>query len=466
MSDDKPKSNGNGEPPKISLNGKANGNGNGNGKSDTGPVPSSADAPPKVQVPVGRPSEAKAATSRIDLNEATPAADQTRPAEETGPIPMGIPAEAKSQTSRIDLSAASTPTGAPPRTGIPAQRKSDTAKISLGDSHPAGGTKQVDVTRPVDLSEDSSATSPTSTAPVSAAGIDQTTPVDQTAAISTEIHEGPKTPMPIKLTDFNEGGTMPVEGDGEPEGDDQLHASIDESYKAAHQSTMRIELDDQAGGKTSSATSSVEPSVEDDKASGTTARIDLSEVLNGDGDDVFKRRTGPVEAEEGLKPVAGGGSATGTPKTIRIKKADAPPPTRILQRPPHAPDTVAEEKAPKSGTSPIDVGEEAEAGSGPPTQRKTIRIKRPESGAGAKPMTVARPAESGKKKGRKSRQKQPGVAPRPASVAGAPGVAYTIITGLAVLVLGVVVYVLAAQLNSIALGEDTKPSLPYYGRIL
>jgi hypothetical protein len=154
-----------------------------------------------------------------------------------------------------------------------------------------------------------------------------------------------------------------------------------------------------------------------------------------------KRKTSRIELEAALavsgtaeeeKPAVPGP----TPKTIRIKR-----PSQVgtikLARPgiPEAPGG-GEEISLKSQTSRIDLPTAAPAEATAPTQRKTIRIRRPESAPSARmprTITIARPEE--------------GVAEGEAvSVAERDvGVVFTIGAVAAVLVVCALIYVLAAQ---------------------
>lgn len=160
------------------------------------------------------------------------------------------------------------------------------------------------------------------------------------------------------------------------------------------------------------------------------------------------------------------------PKTIRIARPAALPKTVVLPRPDAAdapptstpPKTVAlkrpgvDGEEEKGSTSRIAVPEGI-VQAGPVTQRKTIRIKRPDSPAsGGKTLVIARPARAASVKLPASAQEQVEEVVRELKQDEMPGAAYAILAIAATIVAAALVYVLAAQ--AIA------PNLPMPGRLL
>jgi len=168
-----------------------------------------------------------------------------------------------------------------------------------------------------------------------------------------------------------------------------------------------------------------------------------------------KSKTSRIILEAALAPEAGGDEAGAVgiplrapPKTIRIRRPGEPAATEPPPPPP------VEEPSAKRKTSRLDVPVEKEAG--PPTQRKTIRIKRPEAGGGAaRTVTIARTEE------RPTTATAPEAAPEAAAApeVDEPGVVFSIVAIAALLVAGVLIYVLAAQ-------AFPSMNLPWPGRIV
>lgn len=159
-----------------------------------------------------------------------------------------------------------------------------------------------------------------------------------------------------------------------------------------------------------------------------------------------KKMTSRIALETALTAGDGtDGGQTGsptTPKTIRIKRPSQAATIKLTRpdAPPEAP-SASETASAKSKTSRIDIPVEAietEA----PTQKKTIKIRRPDATKGVKSLTIARPeGESAT------------VAATVVAGAIAPdetpepsvGAIFTITALASVLVIGVLLYVLAAQ---------------------
>lgn len=306
-------------------------------------------------------------------------------------LPDATGFDAKKATAKVDLSEVKTPGPMVPPVGTPTDAKKETSRIDIPEAEMA-----------------------------SLPGAEtkkKTTPIDESEAPAEEVAEEP----------------------------------VNETYETAKRATMRIELEEegQDEGADEEATLAAPPADAEPSDKHKTSRIDLSEVLGDTKEpDVFKRRTAGAAAA----PAAGPGS----PKTIRIRKPGTAP-TRVLKKPPiesaaeaaEAQETVSDSG--KSATARIDLPPDAAAA--PPTQRKTIRIKRPDTAAAPRPtMAVSRPAEKPKRK-----PKAPPTPMEGPRVAEAPGGAFAVVALAAAIVSAVVFYVLAAQ--------TIAPNLPFPGPI-
>lgn len=153
-----------------------------------------------------------------------------------------------------------------------------------------------------------------------------------------------------------------------------------------------------------------------------------------------KRQTSRIPLEVALaeEQAAGADNAPGAPKTIRIKRPNQPAsvavPT-VKMAPAGEPASENEPNAQKSKTSRVDVAEAQAADAGQATQRKTIKIRRADGAATFKPVprsvAVARlEAEA---------------AEHAAEDAVKVNVAFPIMAAVALVILGILVVVLAAQ---------------------
>lgn len=196
---------------------------------------------------------------------------------------------------------------------------------------------------------------------------------------------------------------------------------------AAKKSTTRIEL---SGSDLAAA------------AKKQTSRIDLKTVLQ-------------AESAAPAKPAA---AAPGAPKTIRIRRDGMAAPVPVVPVPEEPGTGIQDQPEPavirKSETSRIELP--AEVAEQPPTQKKTIRIKRPE-GAGGKPVVITSgggatsmvPAALQRAPSRKDEDE--------------PGSLYGALALVAALLLIVVLYVLIGQVGT---AETLAPSrLPYFGQL-
>ncbi len=544
------------QPPKINLNGKS-ANGNGLKKTDRldhlPPTEAAGEAPPKihlggvhaksstsrVDIPQGRPADLKSETSRIELSAAKPVPDEADDLGDFGQtmrVDLSGPSERdKGETSRVDLSAAPEASASGDSdfgqtmrvdlSGSSSPGRSETSRVDLGgEDQPKGSmdfgqTMRVEIpAAPAGDAKAKTSRLDLSQAKPSATG-DSNDPFGRTMRVELGVPSAPKSDT-SKVT-LSSAHTQGIKGEtqradlgatqaaklGTANLETGIVAGQDDNYKAANDATMRIELDGDGPGAADTQRiiaqdlASERPTVAEPAGRDRTTKVDLSEVFGSAPSDVFKRRAGSGEAG------AAAAGAGGVPRTIRIRKPESSQPTRVLKRSPA--EAAPEAAAAKSGTSRINLpddaalsgppsqrktirikrpGEAAPAASpttaeasksgtsrvdlppsvgesGPPSQRKTIRIKRPEMGTSAgRPLTVARPSSG---TGFAASPTPSQIRPvSPAGTAAAPGVGYTVVAGLAMVVAGVLVYVLAAQLNSIGLGQDSVPSWPFYGRIL
>mgnify|MGYP001221587727 CR=1 FL=1 len=222
---------------------------------------------------------------------------------------------------------------------------------------------------------------------------------------------------------------------------EKLPPDADDYFK---RSTMRIDVAPAAPGKKSDTTRL-------DAAEATkkqTAKLDPAAAA-ALSDDVFKSKTVPVGIPVAPPPAA---PSPMRPKTIQMKRPGAVSGESIIV----SPETTASatEQARKSETARIDL--EAEDPNRPSTRPKTIRIKRPDGTSGKKALTITRP-EDGQVVATGA------IAPPVVQEAGAIGEeeGTDLLTGIAaiaaLLVMGVLVYVLLAQ--------TFLPDLGFPGRI-
>jgi len=154
-----------------------------------------------------------------------------------------------------------------------------------------------------------------------------------------------------------------------------------------------------------------------DAAKRKTSRIPLEEALTADKE--------PDEAAEPADPAR--------PKTIKIKRPGSETATVKAKKPAPADKTATEaDNSELSKTSRLDIPPDATDAT--PTQKKTIRVKRPDGGAAAKPAATPHPAKGV-------------VPPEPMGPirSDEPGTVWAILALAASLVMCVLIYVLAAQ---------------------
>ncbi len=204
--------------------------------------------------------------------------------------------------------------------------------------------------------------------------------------------------------------------------------------QARKSATVRVQIDEQRLGPPEEGmrdqakkAATVRVQIDEQKLKTETTRVDLSAIRIATQE--AKRRTTSIDLSEALAEKKTAVSTTdtrGMPKTIRIKRPTTATPSKEAEEPlaaPSAPDVVASRK---SETARIDLPPEAMTEQ-PPTRRKTIRIKRPESAGGTKPLTIARMPETA--------AVPPGlVEPGPAKVEETFGVTYSLLALAAVLI--------------------------------
>lgn len=227
-----------------------------------------------------------------------------------------------------------------------------------------------------------------------------------------------------------------------PRNEEIQEESLEDLYKAALNRTQRVVLDDQykkAAGAidpVSSEPGTPKETVVSEFGKKSTAQVDVQEMLSD---------SGKIDIpEEEAAAASSVGAAQEMPNTVRISR-------------PPAQDTSAAGDAGKSATARIDLPPDMEA-AGPSTQRKTIRIKRPDAAStgAARKMTVARAQE---KEGRKEPEEGETTAPtiRFDSDEDRLHTAFVIAAAAAVLISLALVYVLVATYT---------PNLPIPGRMI
>ncbi len=223
--------------------------------------------------------------------------------------------------------------------------------------------------------------------------------------------------------------------------DDLQEESLEDLYKAALNATQRVVLDSQQKKATSQINKDGEASTQEAAAEGgkektSTARVDLQEMLadKKDRPESSKSKTIAISEDQGEPPAS-----------------ESEAPTVKLKRTPTAETEEEEEEetvipgADKSATARIDLPPEVTS-SAPPTQRKTIRIKRPEAGAtgGPRKLNIARTSGGGAKPAAGKKPSAPDIKIEDTGDDVHP--AFAAVALVAVLVAMVLVYVLVATL--------------------
>lgn len=165
--------------------------------------------------------------------------------------------------------------------------------------------------------------------------------------------------------------------------------------------------------------------------------------------DVFKKRTAQISVPP-MVPTAPSASQVGSdsiarPKTIQVRRAPRPSAAETPSKPVAVPPTVAEQtaQARKSETARLDLPKDLPADDRPVTRPKTIRIKRPDGTTARKALTIARPEEGeGAVSDVPERFRGPAEIQRGVEE---PGGVWAILALVALLVVGVLIYVLLAQ---------------------
>lgn len=267
-------------------------------------------------------------------------------------------------------------------------------------------------------------------------------PAEESLKKETRAEEpSPYQPPPADLEEVLKKSTVRIEPAGESTPEEvtteethpeEWHGITPEVTEAAKKSTVRVELEEeQIKGDTQKVARPKSGPAEKTK----TARLDMEEVLTPqEEEDIFKKRTVELPIQEAAP------TSRSVPRTIKVKKPTAVPPTAVVPKP--QPERHPTEEI-KAKTSRIDVPRET-AAAPTPTRKKTIKIKRPGAGPGAAPITAARPTD--RILGRKA----------PGEETEVPAI-YSILVMAAVLVSLALVYVLAAQ--------SVAPGLPFPGRL-
>lgn len=381
---------------------------------------------------------------KIKLNGNGHAAHPEQAPGQAAPTPpkfQSAQRQPKEQTARIDFAAAVAPstvrlTSATP----PPVAKKATSKIDLG-----GGMKEMSQQELDELAKRSTIriTSPVEMKPMTqedkeAAAKKSTVRIDETVSMqpmSDEQKEEAIKKSTVRIDTVTDMKPM----------------SQEDMEESAKKTTARVLIDED---RLKGDTTRIEPARDaepSEAAKKRTARIDLGEVLDEE-DDIFKRRTALLDASK----LVGATEAPGAPRTIRIKRPGTPPTAQIAPVAPQEEEVVAPisqaEAARKSETARIDLP--PEVSDQPPTRRKTIRIKRPGSTTGSKPLMITRtPAEA---------SAEEGAAPvRAQDEEDSPLFAWFAVA--AVLVAVVLIYVLASQVGTVA--ELVPARFPYAGSL-
>jgi hypothetical protein len=341
---------------------------------------------------------------KLGLEEELAHLDGDRSLEPAGDTP-------KSRTTKIDLSAAQPP----PKAGttridvsqaVPGTPKKATTRIDASQAEappPKRSTARIDVSTAKPPSGDTQMVS----------GKSETSKLDLSRAVPPPS-SAPEAPTAAE----------PAESD--------LEETVIPS--AAKLSTQRILLDDDVGEPPKPGLKTV---AEVQAAKSQTSRIDLPGSVEEKDEDVLKRRTAPLTM---------GSSAA--PTTVK-KKPEEEGITQVRPRP-----TVEEGQAPQSSTLRLDLPQEP--ASSKPGQPKTIRIKRPDGTSSRKPLTIARAGSATAD----AAQPEPSLAAGSASFVveqAGPGVVYTVLMVLSILVALVVIYAL--------LGQTYALDLPFWGKL-
>lgn len=377
-------------------------------------------------------------TGKIDTPKANPVGiDSSDDLGKTTRVDLSAEeGDSASETTRIDVNEAR-PVGSDhdPFEGNPATLEHPDAAKSEGDSNPLPKSDSVDINpsaeqqAPVDTENASKMQTMRIEIPQ---GIPSTQKADTTRVKLSETQTNKSATKELKAVRAAEQtksktGTIPLGDKGE------LDKIVDAQSNVTKQ-TMRIEIDQTPTAQTGKVNALNTAHIPQ-----RTSEIDLSEMMS-------------VPASSSKSPR----KKTGTPKTIRIKKTDTPPPTRVLKKPAGRSQTIqvtdgdlSDSPSAKSGTTRIDPSEETSSSG----EKKTIRIRRPETVAG-QPLVVSRPSNTGFASSPKK-----SISP---SIQGFSWI-YSAAAVLAVLLTGLAIYIMAAQISSI---PSDGISWPWLGRVL
>jgi hypothetical protein len=156
-------------------------------------------------------------------------------------------------------------------------------------------------------------------------------------------------------------------------------------------------------------------------------------------EEAAKSKTSRIPLEAAVGPEQAAGEQAGVPKTIRIKRPGSAATWKVPKAPgPEEEAPAAPAEAAKSKTAQIDVSGIAPEAPGQATQRKTIKIRRPDGTTGP-----TRPAGRTLQVARL----EPELEEELAGEVEGPGIVYSIVAIAAVCVAAFVVYVIVAQFN-------------------
>jgi hypothetical protein len=225
----------------------------------------------------------------------------------------------------------------------------------------------------------------------------------------------------------------------------------DETLEALKKTTVRVQVEDSKKGDTQRLAGDGMSEVKEQQDKRKTSRIDLSDVLEGEDSDIFKRRTALLDASKFPAQQAkssGFASPTPGPKTIRIKQPETPP-TAMLKKPAttRISETVVSPVQPadiqmskKSETARIDLPVDVADSQQPPTRRKTIRIKRPE-GTTTRTLVIARSGEGAEATEDSTVEREKAKV----QAEEGPGTAFAVLSAVAAVITLILLYVLSAQ---------------------
>lgn len=370
--------------------------------------------PPKIKLsipngekspPASPSADADQDAMRIDLSAVSTNLDAARTDLESARADLGE--SDPDDTARIDL----------PKPAGPAGARPDTAKVMIGGTKPA----DPDDTTRIDLPKPPPKIAPRIVPPGAAAkegaASDKPAAADDTSRI--DLPRGKSETARVRLDEARPAA--PAQPGAVKDAEQQIllkKRTLPMAKPAPRSQTARVSLDDARPVGTKPDITRAETVV----ASAAAATQPVESAPKPDSEDVFKRSTESLETKPGTEP-------EGPPRSATARVS-------------------APVEAEKSKTARIEVPAElATAGTGRP---KTIRIKRADSAAAGPQAAIPEPVIKKTTKGKKKAKRAGG---RDAEV----GALYSAIALLSLILIGLVVYVLVAQVLD--------PSLPWIGKI-